>query len=520
MNHALDIWMGWSRGYSFANYQQLEQFYKERAKSYIFASLSVYSQISIISGLAIQIFFSSPHVKNKNQIFGYYKIISYASIPFAFLTTKIFNGSDRGSFKDKVVRFFNDYISALNKVLMIAAAITCLVIGDYFTGGSILAALAYSDLNHMGYVPQRISLLVRSCMPILSTLAFALRGQYLEKAIASIHLFFEVFPALMQKIVAEKELQNENTPVEVISNMPFDKIEAILNAPEEHFQVNTVHASKEFILDDLEEERNLGDFLEIFEKTSWLGYNQEFINTLRDNLRHNIELIPKYPHEVRDNSRRILAHLKKRSPQNNYKEIESIFQSLGGTKEAFLSSRLRWNTWEIIDQIANQSNLPYSQRVNRKLQMLRRSLLKEGYIMFATEFLALIKFGKPINFDQDVHSSMFDEMFADMFSKCNFGFYPVKEVRNFSAYDWLQWKIFSLYRQELSEIYISKLDSVFKADEFNSYFDDWLRQQTQLEAGQRQLLSTRYALQDDKKGFYRLMLVELGALKYLPSAVA
>lgn len=327
-NNLINLLVGWSAGYTYSQAKNQEDEVTQ-GKNYYLSSLHVVTQLSQLGVVISTLNNHLPVYPLKNVVQVLCNIGPLLSFPGSLICAAAKQGEyenvaekyNQSSYAyiplpEKlngrtvaVFSFFAEHSGNLTRVAIIAASIGLIVLGQTAYGGAVLTAVAYEAIDHMGFVPRRISLFMERYMPTVSLIGMCIGGTMLVRVFSAMLLSTHIIPSitfyLHQRIdafvrlffnVGGPTLKEIDAPLVKRENMTYDEMNAILESDSSQFKVNPAHCNKSTInLDEFPIDHDFDKYLLLFDGIDWESKYNLIRNKLKDDERFIDVLLKRHP---------------------------------------------------------------------------------------------------------------------------------------------------------------------------------------------------------------------------------
>lgn len=310
--------MGWIDGYDYIREKNKEDEVKQ-GKNYYLIIFNQYSQLNRLATLIFKLNETLPSHPLKKSVSVLCNIIPLASLPFLGLCAAVKHGD-----YEKFVRYYNassysymklperltirqtkmmdfcaEHTGDVARVAMISCVVALGILGNRAFAGAFLTAIAYTAIDQMGWVSQKISLFIETYMPTVSIIGLLFSGvriaQFVSVCLLSTHAFPSINSYLHQKVDAAirkhvpidgPSLKEIEAPLIEKGDMSYEEIEQILNSDFQDYEINPSHCSHPLVqLDELPKDTEFSKFLPLFDSITWVNKYPLVFGKLKDDER-------------------------------------------------------------------------------------------------------------------------------------------------------------------------------------------------------------------------------------------
>lgn len=338
MNHVIDSFAGFGTGYQYAVNKRKEDEVKQ-GKNYYLGAMYQAGQLGCIGNIIRKVSSIYPHHKGRLLTRLFANIFPIISLPFLLRSASIKQGQFKSSAEKwnqskivkklpflkvketaskttkKIMGFVAEHLGNILRVAIVIGSIAIIILGCPYFGISALTTLGYEAIDHLGWVPRKISLFMETYLPIISLSGLVLGGSLLTKAFSLISLvsyippvkrfLFEKIDLLFNKMRPSNNfiiptLKDINAKVIKKKNLSFEEINKILDSKDEDWEINPAHCSKWVAgSEQCPTDRNFDKLLTLYKKVPWLErydlvknalkYDRNFIDYIEKSLGKQID---------------------------------------------------------------------------------------------------------------------------------------------------------------------------------------------------------------------------------------
>lgn len=327
-DNPLKFFIGWSYGYQYTLHKSREDAVKQ-GKNFYISAFWVSNQIGLLCNVIANI--ADIVLKNKSliPIKIACNICPLIEFPFGLLAAcikkgdylKLANHWNNSKYLPgklplklnqpivKISSVIATQLGNINRISLVAAAVTLIFLKEFFCGGAILFALGYQVLDSLGFVPRKISLFIENYMPAISIFGVMAGGTLVSRTICALVVPTVLFPSwnrfLHQKIdlffhrffgAKGPTLKEIEAPLVERKGLKFSEILSILNQEDIAFRINPAHCSKSVSdLLDYPEDSNFSKLENLFSTIDWEAKASIIIAKFKDDDRFIDFLMQEFP---------------------------------------------------------------------------------------------------------------------------------------------------------------------------------------------------------------------------------
>lgn len=292
---------GLAAGYEFGN-ARTQEVEVQQGKNFIIGGLYQTAQISQIGVAVDALADKMPAGPIRTTVKVLCNVVPIVTLPFFLFTGTVRQGEYEnfsgwwnqrftwisipkkiGACATKLFGFIAEHAGTFLQVAMVVSAVALIILGKPFFGVAILATMTYQVIDHLGWVPRKISLFMESYMPILSLVGLLVGGTPLIQVFAALMLPTRISPTMTRFLHHRLDdilrffgwktgpsLSEVDGDVKENKELTFSEIKEILDAPDSSFVVDPAHSSKwAFDFSKLPKDYDLNKLLEHFNKVDW-----------------------------------------------------------------------------------------------------------------------------------------------------------------------------------------------------------------------------------------------------------
>lgn len=182
----------------------------------------------------------------------------------------------------RISNFLTEHGSTLIKVAMIVSAVALTAFGQLAFGGTILATLAYREIDTRGFVPRKLSLFLETHLPIVTSVGLIIGGSFLLQVLTCLQIASFFPPAhrfLSHKLddvvrryipVDGHKLASYEAPLNENKKLTAAEMHAVLDGRDHHFDINPAHCAK-FAVENhnLPQDFQFEGLLSLYDQVDW-----------------------------------------------------------------------------------------------------------------------------------------------------------------------------------------------------------------------------------------------------------